>query len=365
MLVGVRYYPVPALIGTSEMAQDQLPRPTLDAAKLRENAITSIRLGVEDFERSQGGSNRDPARALSSVRNLFAGVLLLFKYKIASSVDDPADAAALIFNPPEVLPQSDGEGGLVWQPAGRFKDTTIDIATIRKRFDSFDITVNWKTITTLQNCRNHLEHLHPAHSLGEVADFVAELFPVLRDFIIDELEEEPFAILGDTWNIMLLHHGFVEKIKEECKKAWSQAGVPDGMNEWLASCKCSACSSALLTPDPDNIDEGKTVESDEDEFFTICVKCRYRELIAPLLLEAVENEHIYDPYDGDMPTLEPCHSCSRTTFIVTDQKCLWCGHELEYTECEHCCESLGQEDQDNGGLCSYHAYAYEKFMRED
>lgn len=69
--------------------------PALDSKKLKENSLTSIRLGIEDFKRSlnspaQGG---DPARALSAIRNLFAGVLLLFKYKIATSVDDPEVAA--------------------------------------------------------------------------------------------------------------------------------------------------------------------------------------------------------------------------------------------------------------------------------
>lgn len=59
------------------------PKPVLDVQKLHENALTSIRLGVEDFERCSGAAG-DPARALSAVRNLFAGVLLLFKYKIAS-----------------------------------------------------------------------------------------------------------------------------------------------------------------------------------------------------------------------------------------------------------------------------------------
>lgn len=185
----------------------QRPMPRLDAAKLRENALTSIRLGVEDFERCRhpGG---DPARALSAIRNLFAGVLLLFKYKIATCVDDPADAAALIFNPPEVLPHSDGDGGVEWGPVGKFKPTTIDVGTIQKRFEAFEIDVDWAVIEKLQACRNHLEHLHPAHTLGEVADFVAELFPVLRDFIQTELEESPAAILGDAWQLMLLHHNF-------------------------------------------------------------------------------------------------------------------------------------------------------------
>lgn len=135
--------------------------PELDAEKLKENALTSIRLGIEDFQRSklaqdQGG---DPARALSAVRNLFAGILLLFKYKIAVSVNDPDEASVLIFNPPEVLPQADGSGGIEWKPVGKFKRTTIDIVTIKKRFEGFDIEVDWPTIDKLQDCRNHLGKL--------------------------------------------------------------------------------------------------------------------------------------------------------------------------------------------------------------
>ena len=53
----------------------------LDAEKLKENALTSIRLGIEDFQRTKQVKEQgvDPARALSAVRNLFAGVLLRFK----------------------------------------------------------------------------------------------------------------------------------------------------------------------------------------------------------------------------------------------------------------------------------------------
>lgn len=347
------------------MAQNQKPIPTLDAAKLRENALTSIRLGVEDFQRCQGGENPDPARALSSIRNLFAGVLLLLKYKIATSVHDPADAATLIFNPPEILPQPDGEGGVTWEPATRFKETTIDVATIKKRFDAFDIGLDWRVINKLQSCRNHLEHLHPAHTLGEVADFVAELFPVLRDFIHDELEEEPAAILGDTWQIMLLHHDFLADIKAQCDKAWAGAGIPDGMSEWLEACKCPECASTLLKPAQENLDAGETVEFDDERFHAMCVKCGHRELIAPMLLEALGKTHCYDPRDGDEPSLERCQKCDRDAYIVLDQICLWCAGEPDYAECEDCGEALGQDDQENGGRCSYHAYAYEKFMRED
>lgn len=340
--------------------------PDLDAEKLKENALTSIRLGIEDFERcrlvpKKGG---DPARALSAVRNLFAGVLLLFKYKIAISVDDPCDAASLIFNPPEVQPKADGDGGVEWIPVGKFKRTTIDVSTIKKRFEGFNIEVNWDVIDKLQICRNHLEHLHPANTHGEVADFVAELFPILRDFTQSQLNEQPAELFGAVWQSMLLHHKFFVDTRTACDTAWAKAGVPKKMRPWLEKCQCEECSSSLLAPLQEQLDEGCSVESQEDSFKYVCVACGHSDLIVPLMIETLNNAYDYDPRDGDEPSVERCFECDHETFMIYDQECLWCGAELDYTECSLCEEALGQGDQDNGGLCGYHAHMHEKAMRD-
>lgn len=341
--------------------------PELDAEKLKENALTSIRLGIEDFQRSQlvkeqGG---DPARALSAVRNLFAGILLLFKYRIAVSVDDPDEAFALIFNPPEVLPQADGNGGIEWKPVGKFKQTTIDVATIKKRFEGFGIEVDWPTINKLQDCRNHLEHLHPANTLGEVADFVAELFPVLRDFILTQLNEQPAELLGTAWPVLLAHHNFVMDTIAACEAAWADAGVPEMMQPWLERCQCEDCGSSLLRPSQEDIDEGASIENQDDTFRYVCVACGHSDLIGPLMVKELNDADDYDPRDGGEADVEECNACGRSTFVISEQHCLWCGAELDYPECTLCEEPLRQEDQSNGGLCGYHLHVYEKVMRDD
>ncbi|PYD84408.1 hypothetical protein DNF23_54715, partial [Pseudomonas syringae pv. pisi] len=72
--------------------------PTLDKKKVLDNAVTSIQLGIEDYQLSQGKSG-NPHRAVSAARNLFAGVLLLllFKYKISTLAESPEHAASLIY----------------------------------------------------------------------------------------------------------------------------------------------------------------------------------------------------------------------------------------------------------------------------
>lgn len=340
--------------------------PTLDTAKLLENALTSIRLGVEDFQRSQAtvADGGDPTRALSAVRNLFAGVLLLFKYKIASSVDDPEDAYRLIHNPPtDILPHPDGAGGITWEPTGTFRATTIDVATIKKRFETFSIEVDWGTIDQIQRCRNHLEHLHPANTLGEVADFVAELFPVLRDFISSQLEAQPADLLGATWQIMLEHHDFFEATREACKEAWIPALIPEGMQRWKARCQCEECGSSLLRPLEEDLEQGLTVE--DDAFRYECMACGHTDQIVPLMIGEMHRElNDYNPFDGGEPDVEECYQCNHDTFLIPEGRCDWCEAELDHPECDVCGEALRQEDQDNGGLCSYHHHQMEKAMRE-
>ncbi|WP_114194661.1 hypothetical protein [Edaphovirga cremea] len=336
--------------------------PALDAEKLRENSLLSIQLGIEDFELSQrkveDGGN--PARALSSVRNLFAGMLLLFKYKIATSVDEPEDAYTLIYNPPKILPRSDGNGGVEWVPDGNFKSTTIDTEAIKQRFKGFNIEVDWKAIKQLQDCRNGLEHMPPENTLGEIAGFVADLFPVLSDFITQQLEEAPFPLLGSSWEIMLKHNTLYEAKRKECNESWSFAGIPKHMERFLQECRCDMCHSDLLAASDESLDGGCSVESNEDEFKYRCLACGFADLIAPLLMQALNDEHDYDWRSGEDSNIEDCFQCGHGTFLIAEQLCVWCGATLDHEECIFCGEHLKQDDQDNGGLCGYHYHLHTK-----
>lgn len=335
----------------------------LDATKLYDNAILSIKLGIEDFQLSQlpveDGGN--PTRALSSVRNLYAGMLLLFKYKVATSVESEEDAYKLIHNPPfNILPKPDGEGGITWEPQGNFKSTTIDVFQIKERFESFSIDVDWSVVEELQSCRNHLEHLHPNNTLGEVAGFVANLFPVLSDFIINELQLAPKAILDSSWDIMLAHTDFYDAKLEECQSAWDEAGIPDGMEEFLADCNCVECGSRLIKPHDANLEAGDTVEDNSSTFLYTCLSCGDSWSFIKVLMAVFERNFFYWPPDGDEPTYETCYQCGHDTFVISEQACRWCGCTLEDTECSICEEALNQDDQDNNGMCSYHYHQCQK-----
>lgn len=342
---------------------------TLDIAKLKENALTSIRLGVEDFIRSQPpqeGEKREQeiARALSASRNLFAGVLLLLKYKIASLADDAEGAYKLIHNPPaDFFPRPDGDGGVRWEPVGRFKPATIDVKGIQLRFKYLGIETDWALLERIQKNRNFLEHLHPTNPLGEIASMLADLFPLLQEFITNELEEDPAELLEESWPVMLKHHKVHAAIRKECEQQWSQAGVPPRMRRWLDRCYCPACFSDLLQPHSEDMEAGLRVES--HDFRYKCHGCGQIDLIGPQMIwEMLQELDGSDQFSGQPSDFEECDCCHRHTFLTRDGCCQWCEHELENKHCRRCDAPLSQEDLRNGSYCGYCSNLRSKIMAE-
>ena len=93
-----------------------------EMTKLLENAISSIQLGIEDYQ------SNDPRRPISAVRNFYAGVLLLGKQCLVSAAPnaDPMEVLASKF-----IPVPDGDGGVVHEPKGY---QTIDLFELKMRY---------------------------------------------------------------------------------------------------------------------------------------------------------------------------------------------------------------------------------------
>lgn len=327
----------------------------LEPEKLKQNALTSIRLGVEDFQRSRCGieAGGDPDRAISAARNLFAGLLLLFKYRLILSIRDPKDIAQVIYKPPkEIIPHPDGKGGVEWRPVEKFQTkVTIDVEDIKRRFSAFDISVDWSLMQRLQFERNNLEHLHPMQTIGAITGFVADLFPLLHAFIIDELDESPAILLGSAWSIMLEHHEFFVQEQQVCALMWSESSLPERLKAFVGTMVCEECGSLLVQPDVDSTENYR------------CVACEnVAEVFNQLEAGLEESCGSYDPYDGDEAPTRTCPQCEHEFFVVAAGECYWCDYELEDRECLVCEEPLGLDNQHTDGMCSYH---YHKWNKDD
>ena len=97
---------------------------------LYQNAIDSIQLGIEDYQAN------DPKRALSAVRNFYAGTLLLAKEVLVRTA--PKANAADILGA-KYKPVSDGSGGVEYEAVAH---TTIDFTQVGERFKDFGLRID-------------------------------------------------------------------------------------------------------------------------------------------------------------------------------------------------------------------------------
>jgi len=122
--------------------------------KLLENAINSIQVGFDDFQ------NGEDKRIVSSVRNMYAGILLLFKEKLVRMSPDSSNEVLL---KAKIIPQKDDDGNLMFVGYGK---NTVTRVQIRERFNNLNINVDWKAVDRIAELRNDLEHynshrIHP------------------------------------------------------------------------------------------------------------------------------------------------------------------------------------------------------------
>src|SRR5262245_27857245 len=99
---------------------------------LLENAVESIRLGVEDF---QSGTH---ARLISAVRNIHAGILLLYKEALRRMSPEGSNEVLV---KAKIVPSLDVDGDVLFVGTGK---KTADTQQIRERFDALGIETDWK-----------------------------------------------------------------------------------------------------------------------------------------------------------------------------------------------------------------------------
>ena len=139
-------------------------------SEIFDNAITSIVLGIEDFETGTDD------RMLSAARNYYAGLLLLAKECLVRAAPQ-ADAMDVIGA--KFKPKPDGEGGVDHEVVGY---TTVDLTHLKSRFKDFGLEWPDADINKLQRFRNDIEHHHLKEPVSALGEAIASSFPMVVDF---------------------------------------------------------------------------------------------------------------------------------------------------------------------------------------
>jgi hypothetical protein len=145
---------------------------------LLENAVESIKAGVEVYEQGDHG------RLLSSVRGIHAGILLLYKEALRRL--SPANSDE-VFIKAKILPKRDAKGRIYFVGDGK---KTVDVQQIKERFESLDIITDWKRFDHITKVRNEVEHYYTNTSKKALQGLIADAFVLVRNFITVELKED-------------------------------------------------------------------------------------------------------------------------------------------------------------------------------
>jgi hypothetical protein len=319
-------------------------------SEIFENAVTSITLGIEDFETG------NDARMLSAARNYYAGLLLLAKECLVCAAPK-ADAMEIIGAKFKPIP--DGDGGVAHVVSGY---ATVDLSQLQQRFKDFDLPWPDVNIGRLQQFRNNLEHYHlkePASALGEA---IAASFPMIVDFF-NILEEDPQEYLADVWDTIVSERATFEKLRTSCLTSWEGVDWPAPV-EKLDKLSCPTCQSSLVS-------QADASNTDHDHVNGKCLQCgeeigheRMMEMVVQVGYEIdayiMAKEGLRSPYGR-------CPNCGAEAYVDDGETsiCFACGESVA-GECERCSTTINLDEYnpDYPDLCSYCAHQWEKVMRE-
>lgn len=311
------------------------------------NAVQSLRLGVEDYQSS------DPARALSSVRNITAGILLLFKEKLRQL--SPSDSDEVLLKQ-KIDPKVRNKRELNFVGSGR---KTVDVQQIQERFKSLGIAVDWKRLNDIVEIRNNIEHYYTGEPGSRLRELVANTFLLVRDFTTSQLQMAPVELLGEeTWKVILEVGEVYAMELDECRAARAMIGWPAPIYADFADhIQCLSCDSELM----------KVVDPTVADFPSLQFRCsqcgvsaRFDELVERAVEERLGAEAHISIKDGGESPYEECPECTKETYIVDDDTCIACGYEMGHATCAICGESLSVQDHEFDGVCSYDHYLLEK-----
>jgi hypothetical protein len=320
-------------------------RPTMDA--ILQNAAQSIQLGVEDYR------SKDPRRVLSAVRNITAGVLLLFKEKLRRL--SPPGSEDVLLKQKSRLRR--GKGGTI-EIVGVGK-RTVDVEQVRERFTDLGVGVDWARVKDIVDARNEVEHHSTSLTPALLKSLIYNTFTVIGKFIRTELDQEPVDLLGkETWGALLEQAEVFEAELAECTKRLEEISWPTEVHEHVAKeLRCRNCSSELMYPTNPGVEDPLMLAF-------ACRACgkemEYSEIVEAAISEAFAGEQYIAAKDGGDPPIEDCFECGNATYVVELAECLACGATPKHERCAVCHTLLGVQEQPLGGLCSYHHHLLQK-----
>lgn len=313
---------------------------------LLSNATHSIRTGVEDY---QEGSQ---ARLLAAVRNIHAGILLLYKEALRRL--SPNNSNEVLVKA-KISPSRDVAGNIVFVGTGK---KTVDVQQIKDRFAELKISTDWLRFNRITDMRNEIEHYYTKAEKKALESVISDAFVIIRNFMTAELKEDPLAILGDTtWEALLKISEVYEAERAECEEMLMRVDwKSEVLKEGIFDLTCPSCSGSLLRPDGDctAYSEGMGLQC------RICGEvCSASDFVPRAIAFALERYSYESLKDGGDEPYALCPVCNLESYIMAEHQCAHCGESVEQT-CDRCGSEIPASELHCAPLCGYCEYMMSK-----
>ncbi|MPM09052.1 hypothetical protein SDC9_55368 [bioreactor metagenome] len=341
-------------------------KTTSSESLILKNAISSLRIGLEDYI----SSSTDQDRKLSSVRNIYASLLLFLKAGLCHYSPDGSNDVLI---KAKILPVRNKDTGISF--IGTEKNT-VDVKGIRDRYNSLGINLKWDPLEKIQKERNNIEHFYSSTPIETIQALVCEASKFILEILKEVFETDPSSMLGEVWNKMIAIKNIYEPIKKDCNESLDMLSKIISFNpetiSLLKELRCHECNSPLLYFDTESeISRDGTMYTEYlDSLDLACYSCHATEPVYEALERYADDQYeisIDEARAGFGSVIKECPNCEHETFIDTYDvnKCILCGYEKDYDRCNVCERLLSLEEQELDGLCFDCEYAFSKLEDED
>jgi hypothetical protein len=303
--------------------------------RIVENGLGSIRVGLEDYE--QADKDENDSRLTSSVRNVYAGILILAKAKLYEL--SPPDSSGVLIRVlrPKLIDRN--------IKLARVPDKTIGYDDIKKRFAHCGLTLDWTKVERMQSIRNDLEHFYYGGTRSNVQEALADAAFVIRE-LMTVLNLDPIRDLGERWwNILLQNERLFDEELSKRIETFSRVCWINGTAEAASKLfSCRNCGSILIGQvDKTNVEQ--------DDIRVVCGACGSEMEIRELMEGAVTNQYYAELYEtqtqGGEPPVVRCPLCRQFALVMETQECAVCGNHLttSATWCEKCQNPISEDEK--------------------
>ncbi|QMT59704.1 hypothetical protein [Legionella sp. PC997] len=309
---------------------------------LYSNAISSIQMGVEDF------SKDDSKRMLSAVRNIYSGLVLLYKAKLWE-LSPVKDQYLLISE--DINFELNGSDVIVRRKnPDKLPTKTIDTTEIKKRCQSLGIQIDWLNFDGFRKERNFIEHLFPQKNNDLLKQLLSDAFVLIDDFIRSNLKLDTKRCLGQsTWEVLLNEHQLWAKELKRCHDTIDRINCFSWVKAYLKNTTCPKCRSKLIV-----------YQCNSDDLFDCegkCSKCDtfINDIINLLNYAVTSDRYNHEDMQSGIDNLTYCPECHNLSFFKSHMACLSC--QTEKTDSDLECKICGVQETDidniEDGICSY------------